>query len=62
MDLSPRVNKSAFSRLQKMLSEKSEDHAEKVMHDASQRLFNVIVDEEPENIEIINNNFITIIL
>ena len=42
MDLPPPVNKSAYNRLQQMLYEKSVDQAEKVMHDASRRLFNVI--------------------
>ena len=58
MDLPPPVNKSASNRLQNMLSEKSVNQAEKVMHDASQRLLNVIMDEEPENIEIINNKMV----
>ena len=58
MDLPPPVNKSVYNRLQKMLSEKSVEQAEKVMHDASQRLFNVIMDEEPENIAIINNKMV----
>ena len=34
MDFPPPVNKSAYNRLQKMLSEKSLEQAEKVMRDA----------------------------